>query len=264
MVLPIHMRFIEHVKESFIQDKRIIGLLAGGSMIYGTMDEYSDLDLIVVYQPAYQAEIMKQRLNIVEKLGSLLSAFTGEHVGEPRLVICLYGPSPLHVDFKFVTPEELAERIEQPLILWERGIEISTILQHSSPNSPSPDPQWNEDRFWVWIHYGATKLGRGELFEVIDLLTFIRSVVLGPLILTENGQLPRGVRRLEQHAGNVITELEETIPSHNSKSCYNALQSTIRLYQNLRYRFTDLVLRKEAEQVSIAYLEKVYSSLSTK
>jgi hypothetical protein len=98
-------------------------ILGGGSMVTGTMDEYSDLDLIVVYQSAYQEEIMNQRLNIVEELGSLLAVFTGEHVGEPQLVICLYGPSPLHVDFKFVTPKELEERIEDPLVLWEREME---------------------------------------------------------------------------------------------------------------------------------------------
>ncbi|MER7057532.1 MULTISPECIES: hypothetical protein [unclassified Streptomyces] len=33
-----------------------------------------------------------------------------------------------------------------------------------------PDLQWIEDRFWIWVHYGATKLGRGELFEVNGFL----------------------------------------------------------------------------------------------
>jgi hypothetical protein len=31
----------------------------------------------------------------------LLVGFTGEHVGEPRVLICLYGPPVLHVDLKF-------------------------------------------------------------------------------------------------------------------------------------------------------------------
>lgn len=262
MTLSMYKHFIEQIKERFIKDHRFIGLLGGGSLMTGTMDEYSDLDLIVVYQSAYQEEIMNQRLNIVEELGGLLAAFTGEHVGEPRLVICLYGPSPFHVDFKFVTPKELEERIEDPLVLWEREKEISTILQSTSPFHPYPDPQWIEDRFWVWVHYGATKLGRGELFELINLITFIRSTVLGPLILIENGQLPRGVRKLEQHALNTIAELEETVPSHNSQSCYNSMQSTIRIYQRLRQHSTKLIHREEAEQVSITYLEKVYTSLS--
>jgi UTP:GlnB (protein PII) uridylyltransferase len=56
MTLPIYEHFIEQVKERFIQDNRFIGLLGGGSMMTGTMDEYSDLDLIVVYPSAYQEE----------------------------------------------------------------------------------------------------------------------------------------------------------------------------------------------------------------
>ncbi|CAG7653970.1 oxalate:formate antiporter [Paenibacillus allorhizosphaerae] len=264
MLLPIAESFIEQVKEWLIRDNRFTGLLGGGSMMTGTMDEFSDLDLILVYQPAYRNEIMHDRLTLAEQLGGLLAAFTGEHVGEPRLVICLYGPAPLHVDFKFVTPEELEERIENPLVLWERGLEISTILRKTSPLHPSPDPQWIEDRFWVWVHYGAAKLGRGELFELIDHLTFVRSTVLGPLIAAVNGQLPRGVRMLEQHVPNMIAELEATVPAHDAHSCYNALKSTIRIYQRFRANDPNIMHKKEAEQVAIAYLDQVYNSLSDK
>jgi hypothetical protein len=52
------------------------------------------------------------RAGFAGALGPLLSAFTGDHVGEPRLLICLYGPPLLHVDLKFVTPADLAERVE--------------------------------------------------------------------------------------------------------------------------------------------------------
>lgn|GEM_PF-5648763 len=130
---------------------------------------FSDLDLIVVYAPEYREEIMNQRMTIVSGMGSVLAAFTGEHVGEPRLVICLYEAAvPLHVDFKFVMPKELEKRIEDPIILWERGAVISANLQRTPSAYPHPDPQWIEDRFWVWVHYAAAKLGRGELLEVID------------------------------------------------------------------------------------------------
>ncbi|OAS18998.1 hypothetical protein [Paenibacillus oryzisoli] len=80
------------------------------------------MDLIVVYDAVYREEVMNQRVRIAEKLGNLLSGFTGEHVGEPRLLICLYGPPPLHVDLKFVTAQELEHRVEDPMILWERVV----------------------------------------------------------------------------------------------------------------------------------------------
>ncbi|KQO18704.1 nucleotidyltransferase domain-containing protein [Paenibacillus sp. Leaf72] len=260
MFLPVHKRFLNQAKEKLSQDQRVRGLLAGGSMMTNTMDEYSDLDLIIVYDSAYQEQMMNQRLLIAEGLGKLLSGFTGEHVGEPRVVICLYGPEPLHVDLKFVTLEELEIRIENPLILWEKDQEISHIFEKTAPSHPYPDAQWIEDRFWVWVHYGATKLGRGEWFELIDHLTFIRGAVLGPLVLMKNGQLPRGVRKLEQYGVNEIEQLKKTIPSHHFESCYHALKSTIDLYKRLRQQSDTLILKEEAEQASMAYLEKIYAS----
>jgi UTP:GlnB (protein PII) uridylyltransferase len=77
MPLTIHLHFIEQAIQMISQDNRFVGLLAGGSMITGTMDEFSDIDLILVYQAAYREEIMKQRLGIAEGMGSLLFAFTG-------------------------------------------------------------------------------------------------------------------------------------------------------------------------------------------
>ncbi|NRR23474.1 nucleotidyltransferase domain-containing protein [Brevibacillus sp. MS2.2] len=261
MRLPLHDRFIEQAIEYVSQDQRLLGLLAGGSMVYGEMDEYSDLDLIIVYNYAFRNEIMEQRFRIAERLGNLLSAFTGEHVGEPRLLICLYGPAPLHVDLKFVQLEELESRVENPLILWERSSGIATIFSKTSPSLPFPQPQWIEDRFWVWVHYCATKLGRGELFELIDTLTFMRNVVLGPLVLIRNGHSPRGVRKLEKYALKELGELKGTIPIHSFESCYHALKNTIKMYQRLR-QGSEIVPRKEAERVSIEFLDGIYSGQS--
>ncbi|GIP47344.1 MULTISPECIES: nucleotidyltransferase domain-containing protein [Paenibacillus] len=261
MKLPLHNQFIQEAIEYVSQDQRIIGLLAGGSMMYGEMDEYSDLDLIIVYNSAFRSEIMEQRHSIAERLGNLLSAFTGEHVGEPRLLICLYGPPPLHVDLKFVQLDELGSRIENPLILWERGAAITSIISKTSPSFPIPHPQWIEDRFWVWVHYCATKLGRGELFELIDTITFMRNAVLGPLVLINNGHLPRGVRKLEKHALEEVEELKGTIPIHSFESCYLALKNTIKMYQRLR-QVSEISPRSEAERITIEFLEGIYSERS--
>jgi hypothetical protein len=50
----------------------------------------------------------------------LLAAFSGEHVGEPRLLIALYGPPLLHVDIKVVALRDLADRVEDAHVLWDR------------------------------------------------------------------------------------------------------------------------------------------------
>lgn len=66
------------------------------------MDEFSDLDFVVVCDDEHQADLLRDAPAFAAELGPLLSTFTGEHVGEPRLLICLYGPPMLRVDLKFV------------------------------------------------------------------------------------------------------------------------------------------------------------------
>ncbi|MGI8779963.1 MAG: nucleotidyltransferase domain-containing protein [Solirubrobacteraceae bacterium] len=73
------------------RDERIVGVTAGGSAVTGTMDEFSDLDLVVVCRDGDHGAAPDVR-DLAAAIGPLLAAFTGDHVGEPRLLIALYGP----------------------------------------------------------------------------------------------------------------------------------------------------------------------------
>lgn len=98
----VHREFLLSSVAKLKSDKRILGVAAGGSLVLQSMDEFSDLDLVVIVDPSKYQEVLKDRKKIAGSVGPLLESFTGEHVGEPRLLICLYGPPLLHVDFKFV------------------------------------------------------------------------------------------------------------------------------------------------------------------
>src|SRR5262245_20124880 len=91
-VPDLHAAFLRRAVEHFAADRRIVGLAAGGSYLDGSMDEWSDLDLVVVVEPDAYDTVMAARREVVAGLGSMLAGFTGEHVGEPRLLICLFGP----------------------------------------------------------------------------------------------------------------------------------------------------------------------------
>ncbi|MXQ55314.1 aminoglycoside 6-adenylyltransferase [Shimazuella alba] len=258
-MLKQHDDFIRKIKKQIKDDERFIGILAGGSMINNTMDQFSDLDLILVYDSTFQNSILKNRLQIASEFGHLLSGFTGEHVGEPRLLICLYKAPILHVDLKFVTLEEVKNGVEKPIIVWQRDSSLSQLLSKTNYSYPYPDIQWMEDRFWVWIHYSATKLGRGELFEVVHFLSFLRETVIGPLALMKNNLLPRGVRGIEKDAPELTEKLKRTVAIHEKKSCYNAIISSISLYLDLRRDYEeDIQIKYEAQKESIKYLEEVY------
>jgi hypothetical protein len=46
-----HRRFLELSLETLQSDSRIVGFAAGGSFLTNSMDEFSDLDLVIAIDP---------------------------------------------------------------------------------------------------------------------------------------------------------------------------------------------------------------------
>ncbi len=197
---------------------------------------------------------MSERSAIAASLGQLLAAFTGEHVGEPRLLICLYASPLLHVDLKFVTEDVLAQRVETPHVVFDRTGTVAEALRGGTSEWPARSPEWFEDRFWIWVHYGAAKIARGELFEANDMLAFMRSQVLGPMLARNHGRRQRGVRRVEFEAPEQVEELATTIARYEAADCWRALQATVELYRRYRLPHLPRNLNPEAEAAVCAYI----------
>ena len=255
----LHRSLLARISRALRANPGIIALAAGGSFISGTLDEFSDLDLVVVVTPTYWPRVLEDRSTLARTFGPLLAAFTGEHVGEPRLLICLYGPPLVHVDLKFLPPDALDTRVEDPIVLWDRTGLVQRGLARAPARYPAPDLQWIEDRFWVWVHYAAAKLARGELFELLNFLGFLRAQVLGPLALQEVGAQSNGVRKLEQYAPRRATELKATLARHDRVEAARALQAAINLYLDLRSEVSasSLVPRPEAQAAALAFFRDV-------
>lgn len=240
-------------------DAAVIGLAAGGSWITNEMDEYSDLDLILITKNKISGDKEKM-LKYAATMGELISGFTGDHVGEPRLLICLFDNPLLHVDIKFLTLPEFYERVEDPVILFERSGQLSDIVKTTKAQWPRPDLQWMEDRFWTWIHYIAAKAARGEYFECIDGIGFIRAKVLAPLLELKSKTAVRGLRKVETKL--TLPDLEDlkiTIPQYHKASVLKALDNTISIYKMLRRKlFTpDVQLQAKAEKKCFEYFKTI-------
>ena len=255
----IHREFLLTSVEKLKSDKRILGVAIGGSILSNNMDEYSDLDLVVVVDHEEYQAVLKERKEIAQSIGPLLEAFTGEHVGEPRLLICLYGPPLLHVDLKFVSVNETRERVEDPLIIWERGTALTENLFQGKARIPTIDLEWIENRFWVWVHYIAAKIGRGELFDVIDGMSFLRVRVLCPMIQVKAGNRPQGVRRIEECGASYVKKLKRTAPTHDRLSCLSAINAAIELYRDLRKELNQGKERvaSKVELEAVKYLKEI-------
>lgn len=258
-----HCAFLERALPQWQADPRIVGVAVAGSYVSASMDEFSDLDLVIAVEPADVASLMQARHQIAAQLGSLLAAFTGEHVGEPRLLVCLYadddGGAPLHVDLKFVSLPDVAFRVDETVVLWERAGRLGQALQAAQTRYPVPDLRWIEDRFWVWVHYATLKIGRGELFEAVDFLAFLRFKVLGPLVLLEAGAQPTGVRRVETAAPARALQLQTTVASYDRESCIRCLYAAVELYRELRQVIgaDDLVANENVESAAMSYLANI-------
>ncbi len=257
----MHRQFLSHALAVFRTDVRLAGIAAGGSYLTNTMDQFSDLDILVVTQIENHAEVMADRPRIARALGPLLEAFTGEHLGEPRLLICLYGPPLLHVDLKFVTSKDLAHRVEDPQVLWERDGQLTRALAEGMASYPAPKRRWIEDRFWIWFHYGAGKIGRGEIFEAIELISYMRVNVLGPMGLQMAGALPNGVRKLEKFAPTFSKSLTQTVATYDAKDCARALRVCADIYKSMRSANPPVSINQAAEAAAMQYLSDVERGL---
>jgi hypothetical protein len=229
----IQRKFADQAVERISSNPEVLGLAVGGSWIGNEMDEYSDLDLVLITKANLSNDKGKM-IDLASGLGDLLNAFTGEHVGEPRVLICLYDNPFLHVDIKFVTAEEFKRRVEDPVILWEKENILTEIIRTTKSEWPKIDFQWIEDRFWTWVHYATLKIGRGEYFEALEFLSYLRVHVIAPFLQLKNGQLPRGLRKVEWNLGGAdLEKLQATVPEYEVNSILNSLEKMIELYLEL-------------------------------
>lgn len=255
----IQAAFAGKARKVLQDDLSIIGLAVAGSWLTNEVDEFSDLDLILVTKEKISGD-KALMLAYADRLGNLLSGFTGEHVGEPRVLICLYDDPLLHVDIKFLTLDEVTDRVENPHLLIDRDGQLKQILERTEAHFPHPDYQWIEDRYWIWIHYVLLKIGRGEYMEAVDFFSFLRMVVLGPLLHIKNGNLPRAVRKVETSLPDTdFRAIVSTVPAYERQSIVTALKNSIELYRSLRLSlFTpEVTLHTNTEMRVMEYLTEI-------
>lgn len=255
----IQIEFANKAKDILALNEDVIGLAVTGSWLTNELDEFSDVDLILITKEKISTDKDKM-IAYAKSIGNFISGFTGEHVEEPRVLICLYDNPLLHVDIKFITISEFENRIENPKILFDRDNQLQTVLNNSTAKFPFPDYQWIEDRFWTWIHYALLKIGRGEYMEAYDFFSFLRMVVFGPLLHIKNKNLPRGVRKVETELQkHDLESLIATIPLYDKQSLLNSLKNAVELYKELKITLYDdkIIINENAEQKVMTYMNKL-------
>ncbi len=259
--LQICVDFIQTCSKKMEQGGEFAALVTRGSFGTPDFDEHSDLDLLLLTQSSSQEHGTEQRKRFASELGPLLSSFTGEHVGEPSILICLYntGPRLLHVDLDFRASHEVDWCFSQEQIHWLRqGESVRALVD--PPERAQPNVQWMEDRFWTWIHYGVGKCRRGEIFDGVGMVGFLREHVLGPLQLSLGGYPPHSVRRLESRFPESVGEFAKTVPEYSRQSCLKALENCVSLYLGLCEQIPECKLTERCDARK-AVLSDLYRAL---
>jgi hypothetical protein len=212
----------------------VVGMAIAGSFVDGRPDIYSDLDLRVVLANGSFERVFPRREEFALACGPLLAAFTAEHLGEPQLLITLYDDL-MHVDYLFTELADAPRKNEgrKVQVLWQRDAEVSEAFSQLYVAEPATDLAYMESRMWTWTWYIQSKILRGELWEAVSALNFVRDMVLFRLLAIAQGIRYRGARYAEQVVREQAGAVARTLGSLDNESLLEALRATVRLYLEL-------------------------------
>jgi hypothetical protein len=246
-----------------MREPNILGMLIGGSFASGEADIYSDLDMQFVFEEEPGKATAEQLRRMAESAGPAVASFFAEHVGLPHMLIVLYRDL-IHADFEPVTVGRVGSRNAGMAthILWERDDIVSSALPAKYEEDHAADLRWIEDRMWTWSWYVQTKVLRGELYEALDGLQYVRDSVLFKLLAMQREERPSAARRVEARTGVWTREFADTVPVLSRESMMKALQATMGLYQTLADPLLDRYGLEIGEAARTAVLEALEAGLA--
>lgn len=231
---PRHRAKAHAACRAALVDPDVVGMVVTGSFATGAADELSDVDLRVYVGPDAVESVVARIPDLAAAAGRVVALFVAEHLGIPTLTIVLYDDL-VHVDFDVVAADRAAEHNDglPAVVLWERE-PISDALPGTYTPEVATGVRWLEARIWTWSWYIQSKILRGELYEAMDGLQYVRDQVLFRLLAFHGDRRPAGGRRAEAVVGEHGDAFARTVPtSLNAASVLAALREEITLYRRL-------------------------------
>jgi len=239
--LPEHRKLLERAVARFRHDGRVVGLVVGGSLAHGRADSYSDVDLYVVVRNGAFDEVFAERDATAGAVGSPLFAFDVDPVpgGSTDCIVVYEGP--VKFDYMYLKEPDL-----QPdpkwigcVVLKGANGHVGDVVARSEGLAPSQSTseellELNQE-FWTRCWYVFGKIERGELWEALDGIHDIRSLVLVPMLDWAAERRHKGYRRLESKTDpEAASSLMATFAAVEPQALYAALQAEMELFRRLR------------------------------
>lgn len=231
---PRHRAKVEAAVRAGLEIEDVVAMAVAGSFAVGNADELSDIDLRLYVDETAVDRTVRAMPALAASCGTVIASFSGEHVGAPALTIVLYDDL-VHVDFDVVAADRAAEHNDglPAVVLWERE-PISDALPGTYDPEVAAGVRWMEARIWTWSWYIQSKVLRGELYEALDGLQYVRDQVLFRLLAFHGERRPAGGRRAEAVVGDHRDAFARTIPrSLDPATVLAALREEIDLYRVL-------------------------------
>jgi predicted nucleotidyltransferase len=232
--LPRHRAKAEAACRAALADHDVVAMVVTGSFATGEADELSDIDLRLYVRPDAVESVVARIPDLAAAAGSVVALFVAEHLAIPTLTIVLYDDL-VHVDFDVVAADRAAEHNDglPAVVLWERE-PISDALPGTYDPGVAGGVRWMEARIWTWSWYIQSKILRGELYEALDGLQYVRDRVLFRLLAFHGERRPAGGRRAEAVVGDHGDAFARTVPrSLEPATVMDALREEIDLYRRL-------------------------------
>jgi hypothetical protein len=231
---PLHRSKVKAAARAGLENAEVVAMAVAGSFAEGIADELSDVDLRLYVSHEAIDRTVRAIPSLAAACGTVVALFDGEHVGIPTLTIVLYDDL-VHIDFDVLSSSGVAEhnRGLPAVVLWERE-GVSAQLPGEDDPDVEHELRWIEERVWTWCWYIQTKILRGELYEALDGLQYVRDRVLFRLLAFRHGTRPSGARRVEATLGDREVRFASTIPlAHDAAAVLSALRAEIDLYLDL-------------------------------
>jgi hypothetical protein len=257
---PRHRAKVEAACRTAIADPAVVGMAVTGSFATGQADQLSDVDLRLYVRPDDVDAAVARVPELAAACGRVVAIFAAEHLGIPTLTIALYEDL-VHVDFDVISVDRVAEHNEglPVAVLWEREA-ISAALPGTYETDVAGAVRWMEARIWTWSWYIQSKVLRGELYEALDGLQYVRDQVLFRLLAFGRGDRPAGGRRAEAFVGDHADEFARTVPSSLDRAAVmEALRAEIDLYRLL----ADPLLTRHGDDLADEAREVVLPALES-
>ncbi|MHA2107287.1 MAG: nucleotidyltransferase domain-containing protein [Candidatus Hodarchaeales archaeon] len=239
--LPEHSRIYSELETFFKSLSPVVGIFLSGSSAIDTMDQYSDIDLGVVFDTVENMDSF-WKLRWDWKLPRWFHRFDADHVRD-YFIIYLFEPN-VKVDIVLYTLDSIPPPEGGPYLLryakesklnsWEVTSNSQSKSKILSSSLELEEIIHDDERMWAWLYYCYLHIARGEYYTLAADFFMLRGIVEKWIAHFKYQSVFR-TRRLEGvFRSKDLDELKHLFPTPEEESLIHACKLLIDLTIELR------------------------------